>query len=78
MPLHAFLVLFSPNKLYHYYYVYSKPTNVIFPRVTLLSKALALALTSIMLSLANILDMAWGLGTEDFTESLVASLDNIH
>ena len=37
------------------------------PRVTLLSKALELALTSrIMLNVASMLDMACGLGTEDF------------
>ena len=37
------------------------------PRVTLLSKALALALTSVMFSLAYMLDCASGLCTEEFT-----------
>ena len=40
----------------------------------MLSKALALALISVMFSLLNMLNSASGLGTEDFTESLVATL----
>ena len=47
------------------------------PRVTLLSKAFALALTSVMFSPTYMLDSASGLGIEDFTESLVATRENV-
>ena len=45
--------------------------------ILLLSKALALALTSVMFSLTYLLDSASGLCTEDFIESLVANRENV-
>ena len=62
-------VLLGPNKYYNNY-LCCATINL---RVTLLSKALALALTRVMFSLTYMLDSASGPGTEDFTESLVAN-----